>query len=50
MVAILKNTPVNINDLSYMFYIIVSDYRTMTKQDRIEEEIDKVFQKLYAKK
>lgn len=28
-----------------MFYIIVSDYRTMTKQDRIDEEIDKAFQK-----
>lgn len=50
MIAILKNTPVNIDDLSYMFYIIVSDYRTMTEQDRIDEEIDKSFQKLYAKK
>jgi len=50
MVAILKNTPVNINKLNYMFYIIVSDYRTMTKQDRIDEEIDKAFQKIYEKK
>lgn len=33
-----------------MFYIIVSDYRTMTKQDRIDEEIDKAFQKIYEKK
>ena len=50
IVAILKNTPVNIKDLSYMFYIIVHDYRVMTEQDRIDEEVDKVFQKLYAKK
>lgn len=50
MVAILKNTPVNIGDLSYMFFIIVSDYRAHTEKDRINEEIDKAFQKLYEKK
>ena len=50
MIAILKNTPVNTKDLSHMFYIIVQDYRNMTKQGRIDEEIDKAFQKLYAKK
>lgn len=33
-----------------MFYIIVSDYRTMTKHDRIDEEMDKAFQKIYEKK
>lgn len=50
IVAILKNTPVNLSDLSYMFCMIVLDYRKMTEQDRIDEEIDKVFQKLYEKK
>ena len=50
IVAILKNTPVNLSDLSYMFCMIVLDYRKMTEQDRIDEEIDKAFQKLYEKK
>ena len=50
MVAILKNTRVDIDKLGYMFYMIVQDYRAMTEQDRIDEEVDKAFQKLYAKK
>lgn len=50
IVSILKNTPVNMSALSPMFYTIVTDYRRITAQDRIDEEIDKAFQKLYEKK
>lgn len=50
IVTILKNTPVNISDLSYMFCMIVLDYRKMTEKNKIDEEIDKAFQKLYTKK
>lgn len=50
MEAILKNTPIIINDLSYTFYALVMNYKMNEDKKKIEKEIDEAFQKLYEKK
>lgn len=47
--TILRNTPINMKDLSYMFCMLVLDYRTKEKEKNIDIEIDKAFQKVNKK-
>lgn len=48
--AILRNTPINISDLSYMFCMLVLDYRNKEDKKNIDKEIDEAFQKIINKK
>ena len=45
--AILRNTPVNIGDLSYMFCMLVLDYMSREKRNKNKKEIDEI--KVYEK-
>lgn len=47
--TILKNIPINMNDLSFMFFMIVDDYRKTVLVEEKAREQEKLMQKAYNK-
>lgn len=48
--TILRNTPINIGDLSYMMCMLVLDYKNKENEKKIKKAIDEEIQKAYEKK
>lgn len=48
--TILRNTPINMKDLSYMFCMLVFDYINKENEKNIDKSIDEIFQKIKSKK